>query len=197
MSVTIVTPTYKRAESTLLNCIKSIDAQTYTNYHHMIIIDDDTFEGHVTEEFRKKHTNNHREFVLLGRRSNNFGNTPRQSGIDLAVTDFMVFIDDDNVVFPDYLEKMVNGIGSADFALAKIIHMGPLPQHYYPPPRVIDGSIIKKTFVDTLQLIVRTNVIKQTGWFQTGYCADGDTIENLGNHYTHALIDHIVGVHLH
>lgn len=197
MSISIITPTYNRNQNILLRCIKSVDSQIYQNFKHIIIVDDENFEPHVTSEFIELHSSDKRIFIKLGYRSNNYGNTPRQKAIDMADTDYIVFLDDDNIIFPNYLNDMINGIKEYDIGICKIVHLGPLPAPLYPPPKILDGNPPVLQNIDTLQIIVKTNIMKKEGWeIDKGYLADGYTIDKICSKNNFIFINEILGIHM-
>jgi len=198
MSVTIITPTYNRDEKILLRCIKSVDSQIYQNFKHIIIVDDNYFnEKYISNDFIKKYSSNSRIFITLGYRSNNYGNSPRQKCIDDTETDYIVFLDDDNIIFPNYLYEMINGIKNYDIGICKIIHMGPLPPNLHPPPKILDGNPPKLRNIDTLQIIVKSDIMKKEGWeIDKGYLADGFTIEKICKNNSFIFINEILGIHM-
>lgn len=197
MSITIITPTYNRKHDILIRCIKSVDSQTYQNYKHIIIVDDYDFEPHISQEMLNTYSSEKRTFLKTNTRYNNFGNSLRQKGIELADTDYIVFLDDDNIIFPDYLEKMIHGVGSYDIGICKILHMGPLPPRLCPPPIVLEGNPPVLQNIDTLQVIVKSDVMKREGWeVDKGYLADGYTIEKICKNNSFTYINHILGVHM-
>jgi glycosyltransferase involved in cell wall biosynthesis len=199
MSVTIVTPTARRPEAVLKRLLDCVDGQTYKQWHHVVIVDDDTFDGYVSEEIMEDYAGFHRTFVTLGYRSNDSGNTPRQTCIERVDTDFIVFVDDDNVIFPNYLASFMAAFQrspESSVALCRIIHLGPLPAHLCPPPKVLDGNPPIVQNVDTLQLCVRSAAMKAVTWLNAGYMADGHTIQRLASLYPFVLVHEILGVHM-
>lgn len=197
MSITIITPTYKRSENILLRCIKSVDSQIYQDFKHIIMIDDINLEDHISSEFINSHTSEKRKFIPLGYRSNNYGNDPRQKCIEMTDTDFIVFLDDDNIIFPNYLSELIKGVKHFDIGICKIVHLGPLPVALWPPPKIIDGNPPVLQNIDTLQIIVKTDVMKKEGWeIDKGYLADGYTLEKLCKRNSYTFINEILGIHM-
>jgi glycosyltransferase involved in cell wall biosynthesis len=199
--VTVITPTFNRPFSVLKRCISSVDGQTYKNWKHLVIIDDtdNNHESHIPSNNKNEIMNERRNFICLGKRSNNYGNTPRQLGIEIGTGDYFIFLDDDNVIFPNYIETMVNYLElnkDKDLAICKIIHMGPLPTRFGEPPKVLDGNPPILQNIDTLQVCVRREVVKKFGWLDKGYLADGHSIQNWCENCDYVFVDEILGVHL-
>lgn len=198
--ITIITPTFKRNTRILKRCIDSINSQTYPHWRHLIIADDKTLVGHVSDEIIEKYSSEKRQFIPLGHRSNNSGNSPRIFGISKIESEFTFFFDDDNVVFPNYLETCMDYFKThpqIEMSICKIIHLGPLPAHLCPPPKVLNGNPPVLQNIDTLQACIRSHIVKTYGWLETGvYLADGYTLENFAKNCKYGYIDDVLGVHL-
>lgn len=198
-SFTFITPTFRRPPAILKRCLDSVEGQAYPHWRQIVVVDDATVEAHVPADLLAAYTSPQREFVALGRASNNSGNSPRQFAIERATTDFVVFLDDDNVIFPNYLEVMaaaLTAVDSADMVICRIIHMGPLPPWLCPPPKVLDGNPPVLQNIDSLQATVRTRAMKEHTWLDRGYMADGYTMQSLAEKYRHIHVSDILGVHM-
>jgi hypothetical protein len=111
-----------------------------------------------------------------------------------------MFLDDDNIVFPQYIDVMVKAIESsgADFAVARVLHFGPLNEAVIgKPPKVLTGIPVKLYHVDPLQVMVRRKAMLDIGWdADVGYLSDGITLEKLGNKYKHVEVPELLGIHM-
>lgn len=196
--ITFITPTYKRDEKVLRRCLDCVEGQGFKEWTHLVIADDAALDGHVSAQVQEEYTHERRRFIALGHRSNNYGNTPRQLGIELAATPYVIFLDDDNVIFPNYCSVMLRAMreASAQMVVCRIIHMGPLPQWLCPPPKVLDGNPAVLQNIDTLQVCVDAQVAKREGWMDKGYMADGHTLEAYAKACKTVHIDDILGVHM-
>jgi len=129
-----------------------------------------------------------------------FGNTARKEMIKKARGELIAFVDDDNVILPEFLEEMIRAINCSgkDFAVCDVIHFGPLDVSTgMIAPVVLKGEPVKLKYVDPLQVVVRANVMKQIGWdTKKGYLSDGVTLEELGNTSSHVKIDKVLGIHM-
>ena len=107
--VSIILPVYN-SEKYIHKCINSILNQIYANWE-LIVIDD----GSSDNSF-----NIIKEFADMDKRINlhHFENrgvaASRNTGIMLAKGEYITFIDSDDYVTPDYLDKLVNGIEMYD-----------------------------------------------------------------------------------
>lgn len=99
--ISIITPTYNR-ELLVQTTIKSIQAQTYTNWE-LIIVDDGSTDN--TEEVLKSflEADSRIRYVKKG----NSGQAPSLNvGVSHAKGDFIVFLDSDDEAYPNWLETV-------------------------------------------------------------------------------------------
>ncbi|MEW6428591.1 MAG: glycosyltransferase [Thermodesulfobacteriota bacterium] len=101
LRTSLIIPTYHRPGE-LSECLRSVLEQTHPP-DELIIIDDGCLEGVPHgEEFAR------RSIPVRYHRKDTPGLTAsRNLGIDLASGDLLFFLDDDVVLFPDYLERML------------------------------------------------------------------------------------------
>jgi hypothetical protein len=130
-----------------------------------------------------------------------FGNTVRQTMLEKeARGEYVLFFDDDNIILPHYLERMVAAIEQshgAGFAVCKVMHFGPLNESEGKPPKVLTGERVALYHIDPLQVLVRTEVMRKVGWdTKVGYLSDGVTLENLGKQAGHVRVEEVLGVHM-
>ena len=113
---------------------------------------------------------------------------------------YIVFMDDDNVILPSYIETMVKAIetSGADFAVCRVVHFGPLNEtEVGKVPKVLTGFPVKLFHVDSLQVLVKREAMQAIGWdTERGYIADGVTLEALGAKYKSTEVTEVLGFHL-
>lgn len=197
--ITIITPTYKRNPDVLRRCFASINGQTYPSWQHLVLVDDETVEPHVSAVIQGDYADARRSFVAVGRH-NNSGNTPRQRGIEAAKGEYIVFVDDDNVIFPNYLEVFAAYMAEhrdVMMGICKIVHLGPLPARLCPPPIILAGNPPVLQNIDTLQVCVRREIAQKEGWMvEKGYMADGWTFQTWAERHPYGYVDAILGIHM-
>ncbi len=196
--ITIITPTFRRSDDVFRRCLDSVNGQGCSKWKHIVIVDDETFEGHVSQDILQKYSSDKRIFLLAGKQTKNSGNTPRQIGIDHCDTEYLMFLDDDNIIFPNCVEVFLKGFekNKTDCLIAPIFHCGPLPMHLGPPPIILRGNPPVLKNIDTQNICVKTDVMKKCGWaVDKGYCADGYTFEKLCKMCSFSFLQDILGVH--
>lgn len=106
--VSVIVPIYK-VESYIRRCLDSIKAQTFQDYE-VIMIDDGTPDNsaRIAEEYTADP-----RFRLFHQNNSGVGVT-RNRGIQLAQGEYLAFVDSDDAVFPDHLEKLYAAASEAD-----------------------------------------------------------------------------------
>lgn len=100
--VSVVIPTYN-VEEYLLQCLDSLNAQTYKNFECIIIIDGATDNSY---DIAQKYCSKHHNFYVYYQ--NNSGSGPaRNKGIAHSSGEFICFVDPDDWVDPCYIEELV------------------------------------------------------------------------------------------
>ncbi len=106
MDVSIVIPVYN-VESFLKQCLNSIISQTFKNIEIIIIDDGSTDKSpQIIEEYKK---NDSRIMAVFLEKNVGAGNA-RNEGIKIASGKYIVFIDSDDWITEDYIEKLYNSI---------------------------------------------------------------------------------------
>ena len=100
--VTIIVPIYN-AEKYLHKCIESILAQTYTDFELLLINDGSKDNsGAICEEYATKDSR-----VRVFHKENGGASAARNCGLDNAIGEYICFIDADDWVDEDYIEKLL------------------------------------------------------------------------------------------
>ena len=99
--ISIIVPVYK-TEQYLNRCIDSIINQTYKNLE-IILIDDGSHDGcgKICDEYAKKD-----ERIKVVHKSNGGMSSARNVGLDTAKGDYIAFVDSDDYIALDMMEKM-------------------------------------------------------------------------------------------
>ena len=103
--ISVIVPVYN-VKKYISECIDSILAQTY-NYFELILVDDGSKDGSgdICENYGKKD-----ERIRVFHKENEGLSSARNKGIDEAVGEYICFVDSDDTLRADYLEKLYNAI---------------------------------------------------------------------------------------
>ena len=101
--ISIVVPVYK-SEKTLAGCLDSLLAQTYQDIEIICVIDGSPDScGDICDAYAMKDIR-----VKSIKRENGGVSSARNRGIEEASGEYLMFVDSDDTVEPDYCEKMWN-----------------------------------------------------------------------------------------
>ena len=101
MTISAIVPVYN-TEKLVGRCIDSVIAQTYPNWE-LILVDDGSTDGSlgVLREYETKDSR-----IKAIHQDNAGPGLARNKGIENATGDYIVFVDSDDVIKPDYFEKL-------------------------------------------------------------------------------------------
>jgi glycosyltransferase involved in cell wall biosynthesis len=201
IDVTIITPTYNRDARVVKQAVDCVRGQTFKNFKHIVCSDgpiNPWVEQVVPKDdprFEYRSTKKH-----LGQS----GDGIRVQLLDTVETEFVCFLDDDNLIMPTYLEKMVGALSNgsvmsetASFSICQCYHFGPLQAFHGPPPKVLTGIPPKLYHIDMLQCMLRTDDFKKFGGFKNlGYYSDGTTYEQFAEDHSYVEIPEVLCFHL-
>lgn len=123
--VTIVTRTYKGREYWLKECISSVINQTYHNIQHIIVEDGGDTHKEKLESISNAYSQSYKlDFYPLEKRGRSFAGN---YGLEQAEGKYCLFLDDDDILFPDHVELLVSALEndnshSAAYSLAWDMH---------------------------------------------------------------------------
>lgn len=99
--ISIVVPVYK-SEKTLGGCLESLMAQSYQDIEIICVVDGSPDQcGDICDAYGKKDSR-----IRVIKRENGGVSSARNRGIEESVGDFLMFVDSDDTVEPDYCETM-------------------------------------------------------------------------------------------
>jgi predicted O-linked N-acetylglucosamine transferase (SPINDLY family) len=196
--VTIITPTYQRNPDIVQRNIACVRAQSYPHWRH-IICSDGVFEKAVYELVFQE-GDLRRTYCVAEKHYGDFANSVRHEMLTKhAETEFVLFYDDDNIILPNYLEKMIGSLektaNGEQFAICQLMHFGPVIKSVGRPPVLLEG-VPKAKYIDTLQVVARTKAMKAVGWLKNGYCSDGYTFEELGRRFSFVRVNECLALHM-
>jgi glycosyltransferase involved in cell wall biosynthesis len=169
--VSIITPTCGRLQ-TLEEAIASVDAQHNPHWEHLII-SDGVFPA-VQQLSRANHE--HRRQFLSTAPIRHFGNHQRNVGIFRSRGEFLLFLDDDNILYPDALTTMLQGFSSAEVGLVLC------PIDYDHAKHDVHGQVLmpaegfQRGEIDSLNAMMRRSLAVQCRGWGDSYFADYDLL---------------------
>lgn len=170
MKLTIVTAAW--GVDNLPVVMKSIDNQTFKDWQHIIINDNNKL---VREEFKDYCNDTNRFWIDFGVRTHYYGALARNAGAMIAFSyvhhsqrdienEWIVFHDDDNVWKPDHLESMIKAAEKspeATMVASDAIWVGRSDRSY----RVEKKCKLKHGGCDLGQFMYKTSLFKKYGYF--------------------------------
>jgi glycosyltransferase involved in cell wall biosynthesis len=201
MELTVIIPVYNRAKM-LSQALLSLRWQTYKNF--MIIICDDNSKDNlqqVVENFSDLNIAYHRYDVNAGQ----FKNAMR--GLELCKTPFVKYLDSDDLLFPEALEKQMKAFQEAPssaICLGGIIQFEELSQQntiqilnyskpYVPEPRNEKdwAKLEEYNGFNPSACMYRTELFRNLGGFNTGLIgiADWEICVSLSSKYPVIAVD--------
>ena len=105
VSITVIVPIYN-VEKYLKRCIESILNQTFKDFELLLLNDGSTdSSGKICDIYASKDNR-----IVVRHKKNQGVSTTRNLGIDIAKGEYITFIDSDDWIEKDYLEKMYSKI---------------------------------------------------------------------------------------
>lgn len=103
--ISIIVPVYN-VEKYLRRCIESILSLTYTNFE-LLLVDDGSKDksGEICDEYARKDSR-----IRVLHKENGGVSSARNLGLTKAINEWICFVDADDELCPDYLEKFSEGI---------------------------------------------------------------------------------------
>lgn len=114
--ISVIVPVYN-VERSMDRCVRSIVAQTY-RYLEIILVNDGSPDEcpRMCDEWAGRD-----DRIRVIHKSNGGLSDARNAGLDAIHGDFVAFVDSDDYVEPDYVERLYVGIVDADMSVCSII----------------------------------------------------------------------------
>lgn len=166
--ISIIIPVFN-SEQRLQKCLESILAQKYQNLEIILINDGSTDQSaKICDSFSKKD-----QRIEVFHQQNKGASSARNYGISRAKGDYIVFIDSDDEVAPDFLEKLLDKVDQYSLVVTNICRKD-LNNHketnvYQNSPELINNSktaILKSLLKDgrlypVVNKIFRADIIRK------------------------------------
>lgn len=197
--VTVITPTYNRPRH-LRNVIDNVLAQTFTDWEHLICCDG---PDRRVKRLVKRVDDRRIKYLHTDKRYADVGHSPANHALKYATGDLIVRVDDDNEIYPTYLEEMVAGFINDE--VGYVVCWIEFRDSINPRYRTIlkPDYPFKRTRVDGLNFIIRTDLARQVGGWQPGdtggkwdvYAADFYLIDRVSRIAKGHFVAEILGCH--
>ena len=141
--ISVIIPVYNQ-EKYLNKCIDSLLTGTYKNIECIIVDDGSTDNSpELCDEYKKD------DRVVVIHKENGGLSSARKAGFDVCRGQYVTFIDSDDYVDKDYVEKLYNALKDNDADICVCGHYrddnGTIISNTYPiRDRVIDGNVIEE-----------------------------------------------------
>jgi len=107
--ISIITATHRRPDL-LYKCIKAVQLSTLQEYEHIIVGDHCDWAQRICELFSSD--NRIKYFETPSPHMWNASATGKNIGIEKALTDYIAYCDDDNVILPNHLQTIYDELSS-------------------------------------------------------------------------------------
>lgn len=124
MIISVIVPVYNTAKY-IRSCVESILAQTINDFE-LILVDDGSVDGSekICDEYSNKYSN------VFSLHQNNQGvSSARNLGIENASGDYIVFVDSDDWVEPDYLEILLGNMTQGGLSVCRLEESNKSQEH--------------------------------------------------------------------
>lgn len=147
-AISVIVPVYN-VERYLERCVKSIQAQTLQNIEIILINDgSDDNSGKYCDAFAKE------DYRVKVFHQNNAGlSAARNKGLELAEGEWISFIDSDDFIHPQMLEKLLNNAVNSQTSIAvcgmaSVNEEGIYINSYVPEFQTLEGEALHSYFLD-------------------------------------------------
>jgi len=154
--ISVLIPTYNRF-NLLKEAIKSVLDQNYDNFEILVCHD-----GPSDEYNKFKEDNKHDKiFYYEIERRNNYGAAQRNFMLEKVTGDYILHLDDDNIIYPDYFEKMIAQIDNKTGMVICRIHYNDKEWTNYVLPL---ADRIQDCEIDQLGILFKADIGKMFNW---------------------------------
>lgn len=173
--VSIVTPLYN-SEPFIADTIRSVQAQTYTDWEHIIVNDASTDNSRkIVEEIAERDN----RILLVNLPENKGAAFCRNHATELAQGEFIAFLDSDDLWMPEKLEKQINFMlaNNLQVSYTSYIHMDeegrPLGKRIIALPELKYSKQLRNNYIgnltgmywaETLGKVLAPNIRKRQDW---------------------------------
>lgn len=174
--ISIIIPMYN-LENFIVECLKSIERQSYKNFEVIIVDDGSTdLSNERASEFLS--TSNLDSFIV--KQSNKGVSSARNTGIKHSTGIYLCFIDGDDMVESHYLERLYNGVVLNNVELSicslKVVNEAQIIENYqsdsakevkivkYTSQEILEAFLFSKLEVTICSLLIKKAVIQKNNF---------------------------------
>ncbi|MDE1465173.1 glycosyltransferase [Spartinivicinus poritis] len=175
--VSIITRTYKGRDYLLKQCAQSVYNQTYDNIEHIIVEDGGDTVKQTIKDIKSTLGESHLvKYIPLPKLGRSFAGN---KGLENARGKYAVFLDDDDLLFSDHVEVLVNTLENcanivAAYSLAwevgtEFFEGGYIEKFYQMNSRFIQeydkNKLYEENYIPIQSIMFKTNLFKESGGF--------------------------------
>lgn len=190
--VSVITPTYNR-RALLPRALESIKAQRYPSVEMVVVNDAGEDIRDIVDRFGGR---------IVVREANGGHGAALNDGIAQARGEYVAFLDDDDVFFPDHIASLVDGVASAR---AKAAHSNALMAVRGAPDEVVgfspgqingvdlEEALVVCPFLGMIAALIHRDVFAELGGFDAGIAPNDDyeMVLRIALRYDWAHVDRI------
>lgn len=158
MAISVIVPVYNTG-AFLEKCVRSIEAQTFTDYE-LILIDDGSTDGSGTmcDKLAERDAR-----IRVVHQKNAGLSAVRNRGVSLASGEYILFIDSDDFIEPEMLSQMMGAarLQGADIVMCRYNMMD--VQHNVLSVGGIDNRCVIST-LDAMDMVIKDKEIRSYTW---------------------------------
>lgn len=157
-TISIIIPVYN-SEKYLGMMVDSVLKQTFTDFE-LILVDDGGTDGSVAmiDDFARQDSR-----VRVIHKSNGGVSSARNAGIEVATGEYVVFWDNDDYVYPDYLDVMMREIGDYDLLITRPVQCY-VKDSFTPPKRERNNTCLAEAHFDNLSRVFPVIDSSEIAW---------------------------------
>ena len=196
ITVSVVIPVYNSGASAIL-AIESVLSQTY-QCNEIIIVDDGSVD--CSAELIRCYFLNQSEILQIHSIGNKGAAGSRNFGISKAKSDWIAFLDSDDIWLPTKLEIQVGEIkkDSTISLLGTLTNMQGFQVKLLPSGEMLSivssRTLLFKNYFQTSTVIIRREILEDLGGFPEGrrYAEEGDLFMRIAARYKCALLNEVL-----
>jgi len=180
--ISVIIPAYNSAKS-LCEAVDSVLAQTYP-VHEIIVVDDGSTDN--TKEIVTRYARRTTRDVQYIYQANKGPAAARNAGLRVAKGDYIAFLDSDDLWLPEKIEKEMalfkgSNYGMVYCDMSHVVDGKPVYKSYLKEKGYrffgsgdLYNGLLNENFIFTPTVIIKTEVLKQIGYFDENYriCED-------------------------